>query len=83
VSGDTARIYHRPDCDVCRHTYGRLTLALYDGKTKHGPWAYMCQEHFDLLGVGRGPLGQLLIVDDEKEEETVNGSDTTDARSTP
>lgn len=29
-------------CDFC----GRL--ALYDAKTKLGPWAYVCQLHFDI-----------------------------------
>lgn len=31
-------------CDFCGKP------ALYDGKTRLGPWAYMCQEHFDALG---------------------------------
>ena len=37
-----------PACDFC----GRA--ARYDGKTKRGPWAYMCEECFPILGVGLG-----------------------------
>jgi hypothetical protein len=67
VSRDTARIPGpRPECDVCSIDHHRVRPALYDGKTVHGPWAYMCQECFDLIGFGRGPLGQLLIVADEQ-----------------
>jgi hypothetical protein len=66
MSGDTATVYARPDCDVCQSIDGTVTPALYDGKTIHGPWAYMCQACFDVIGVGRGPLGQLLIVADEQ-----------------
>ena len=25
-------------------------MALYDGKTKQGPWAYMCKIHFQMYG---------------------------------
>jgi hypothetical protein len=69
MSGDTARIMHRPDCDVCSSIDGTVTPALYDGKTVHGPWAYMCEACFAVVGVGRGPLGQLLLVTDEEPNE--------------
>lgn len=47
-----------PPCDFCGSEE-----ALYDGKTKHGPWAYMCQKHFDRFGVGLGMgKGQRLIL---------------------
>ena len=47
-------------CDFCKRK------ALYDGKTKAGVWANMCQEHFEENGVGLGlGLGQQLISDDE------------------
>lgn len=29
--------------------------AVYDGRTKFGPWAYMCETHFKLHGTGLGP----------------------------
>jgi len=31
-------------CDFCKQ------VAKYDGKTKLGPWAFMCEEHFKHLG---------------------------------
>ena len=34
----------RRTCDFCKQP------AKYDGKTKLGPWAYMCEEHFKQLG---------------------------------
>jgi len=37
-----------PKCDFCP------TDARYDGQTGMGPWANMCQEHFDQHGVGLG-----------------------------
>ena len=43
-------------CDFCK------TVAHYDGKTKMGPWAYMCEEHFQMYGIGLGPgRGQRLL----------------------
>ena len=37
--------------------------AAYDGKTRLGPWAYMCETHFEQLGVGLGlGKGQRLIL---------------------
>lgn len=41
-------------CDFCTE------LAAYDAKTRMGPWAYMCEEHFKTnaytqsLGLGKG-----------------------------
>lgn len=41
---------------MCQFVHGTREpeLALYDGKTIHGPWAYMCEEHFRLYGIGLG-----------------------------
>lgn len=51
-----------PDCDVCK-TEGATMPAKYDGKTVHGPWAYMCEHHFLHLGIGLGTgMGQRLIL---------------------
>lgn len=45
---------------MCDFSCGRQ--ALYDGRTKQGPWAYMCEEHFKQHGVGLGTgRGQRLI----------------------
>lgn len=31
-------------CDFCKEQ------ARYDGKTTMGPWAYMCEKHYNLYG---------------------------------
>ena len=47
-------------CDFCGRT------AFWDGKTRAGPWAYMCYNCFGLSGVGLGTgLGQKLIYEDK------------------
>lgn len=46
-----------PKCDFCREKD-----AVYDGKTKQGPWAYMCEYDMTSYGLGLGlGLGQKLI----------------------
>lgn len=45
-----------PKCDFCSKP------ASYDGKTAMGPWAYMCDTHFRMYGVGLGlGRGQKLL----------------------
>lgn len=62
----TVRVDEIPPCSFKHAVY---TEALYDGKIKRGPWAYMCQAHFDLHGVGLGlGKGQRLILKGAKEE---------------
>ncbi len=56
-----------PKCDVCVHHERRpeaeAKVAKYDGKTKMGPWAYMCDSHFRRYGIGLGlGRGQALIL---------------------
>lgn len=41
-------------CDFCDKP------AYVDGATKMGPWAYMCQEHFEQNGIKREGLYTLL-----------------------
>lgn len=56
---ETATVEALPQCDfgVAYHE------ALYDGATTQGPWAYMCEEHFQEFGVGLGMgVGQKLVV---------------------
>lgn len=56
---DTVIVETIPPCDIpgCTHP------ARYDGKTKMGPWAYMCGTHFLAHGLGTGTgLGQELIL---------------------
>jgi hypothetical protein len=51
-----------PNCDICQQD-GTYTEAKYDGATRMGPWAYMCDIHFRMYGVGLGTgAGQRLIV---------------------
>lgn len=55
-------VHHQPDCDFCKKQ-GKQVGADYDGKTVFGPWAYMCQMHFGMYGVGLGlGRGQRLLV---------------------
>lgn len=52
-------------CDWC------LTVAKYDGKTKMGPWGYMCNQHFKQYGIGLGlGKGQQLLIRDDYEVQT-------------
>jgi hypothetical protein len=52
-----AKVAKIPDCDFEDHDVPRVP-AVYDGKTKMGPWAFMCQDcfrrHGSGLGLGRG-----------------------------
>jgi hypothetical protein len=53
-----------PDCNFV-HGTREPEPALYDGATIHGPWAFMCEEHFRLYGLGLGMgKGQRLTVRD-------------------
>ena len=59
----TARVGALPDCDLCRVEFKAATVATFDGKTKAGPWAFMCVYHFGREGVGLGlGMGQKLFV---------------------
>jgi len=44
-------------CDFCEKD------AIYDGKTRMGPWGFMCDEHFSQYGVGLG-LGKGQVLKD-------------------
>ena len=48
TKAEMARI---PSCDFC------YADACYDGKTTAGPWAYMCETHWEKYGLGRIGLG--------------------------
>jgi hypothetical protein len=49
----------RPTCDICN-----VRPAAIDGKTVHGPWAFMCDPCHSKIGVGLGlGQGQRLIED--------------------
>lgn len=54
-----------PNCDFCSNP------AEYDGKTKLGPWAYMCGGHFKEHGIGLGTgVGQKLVVEGNNVNRT-------------
>jgi len=57
---DTATVAKLPPCDMCRDG----TLAEYDTKTRFGPWANLCADHWRLDGVGRlgTGYGQRLVL---------------------
>lgn len=62
--GESVEVQKLPPCDICV-TFGRREVinAAYDGATKDGPWAYMCEDHFVEYGVGLGTgRGQRLIL---------------------
>ena len=74
----TAKVMHLPLCDFPHE--GSKPSAAYDAKTRQGPWAYMCEEHFKSDGLGKLGLGlgQKLEVyteeeADEPEEEGCEG----------
>jgi hypothetical protein len=53
-----------PNCDIHNlERNGTIVPALYDGRTKRGPWAAMCESCFVTHGVGLGTgLGQRYMV---------------------
>ena len=58
---DTTRASRIPWCDIC-DSRGDKTPAAYDGRTRMGPWANMCEECFEEYGVGLGlGRGQRLV----------------------
>jgi len=62
VSGTEVKVAKLPNCDT--HPLDQPPeLAAYDGKTRMGPWGYMCEECFEKFGVGLGVgRGQRLIL---------------------
>lgn len=48
---NTTKLYQIQKCDFC------LSTARYDGKTVTGPWAFMCERHFQMFGYGKTGLG--------------------------
>ena len=59
-----------PKCDFCS------SKAAYDGKTRFGAWANMCEYHFVQHGIGLGTgKGQRLVLDDKQKTLTRRGGD--------
>ncbi len=69
----SVKVKKLPQCDLCKaeaqwlsstgtYPVQPIETASYDGKTVGGPWAYMCQRHFESHGTGLGTgIGQKLI----------------------
>jgi hypothetical protein len=58
---DTATVATLPACDLCPEGTG--ALAAYDARTVMGPWANLCEGHFQHYGVGLGTgRGQRLVI---------------------
>ena len=54
--GHAVEVTWHSKCDFCEKQ------ASYDGRTVFGPWANLCEEHFEQYGVGTGVgYGQRLI----------------------
>jgi len=59
-----------PCCEICKLSELEKE-AIIDCKTRSGPWAYVCLNHYQMYGIGIGlGLGQLLILKDKN-----NGTD--------
>ena len=62
---DTVYVPSLPDCDMHKVT-GITVAAAFDARTTSGRWANLCQECFDVHGVGLGTgKGQRFIVGSE------------------
>jgi hypothetical protein len=58
-----------PNCDLCKSSHGLNRPAVYDAQTKMGLWAYLCEAHFRLVGIGLGTgKGQRLVLRDGVRE---------------
>ncbi len=65
--GVTAKVSRIPECDICKYVgpppRQQRQPAAYDGRTTEGPWANMCEYHFQMYGVGLGTgRGQKLVL---------------------
>ena len=51
------------EIEYCDFPHDMPKVARYDGRTKRGPWAYMCDAHWSSDGVGQlgTGFGQALI----------------------
>lgn len=63
-ASDSVTVAKKPNCDICKYVEGKDGVeADYDGATTQGPWANMCERHFQSHGVGLGTgRGQRLVV---------------------
>lgn len=65
-----AMVANLPPCDFHRALHRTTVDAVYDGKTKSGPWANMCEPCFTIHGVGLGEgRGQRLFTPEQQIAE--------------
>jgi hypothetical protein len=62
MNNHTSTIVHfKKSCDFCEQE-GHKVPAVIDGRTDFQSWAYMCEQHFSIYGVGLGlGKGQRLV----------------------
>lgn len=62
--GTVAEVATMPLCDFCKSVDPESKVeASFDGRTKMGPWGFMCSTHYGLYGVGLGTGdGQRLVL---------------------
>lgn len=59
-------------CNFCESEGAEeIKPAQYDAKTDFGPWAYMCEDHWNTRGLGRlgTGFGQKLVWKEEENAE--------------
>ncbi len=60
--GSSVEVLTLPECDFCAEP------AAYDGRMRVGPWAYMCERHWEIHGVGQLGTGhgqRLILKEDD------------------
>jgi hypothetical protein len=67
-NGTEAIVTQYPACDIHKLSLNIIVPAAYDAKTTDGPWAFLCEEHFQShttgdLGVGHGQ--RLVLKEDD------------------
>lgn len=68
-NGTEVTVAKLPPCDTHHYLNNdpKPPLAAYDGKTKYGPWANMCEDCFTKHGTGLGTgKGQKLVLKEAK-----------------
>jgi hypothetical protein len=73
-SRTTTVVFEIPDCEVCRVDGHRPMPAYAKARIPLGTWAYVCVQHFTLLGcsLGKG-RGQRLILSADAVKDGVTG----------
>ena len=65
TKGHEVEVVELPMCSFCDQT------ATYDGKTVHGPWAFMCRDHWMQYGPHRTGVGFGQVLKLRKERFVV------------